>query len=112
MDLQAYLDRIGIREPVPSTLAGLRTLHRAHLIAIPYENLDVQLGRPVTTEVAPIYDKIVGRPQAEIERRRAAMRMIVHAPPLRIRLRQREGEAAIAEVAGHNVNGFDRPITK
>ena len=61
MELRAYLDRIGVAEPVAPDLAGLRALHRAHLMAIPYENLDVQLGRPVTTEVAPIYDKIVGR---------------------------------------------------
>ena len=61
MDLQAYLDRIGVAAPVAPDLAGLHTLHRAHLMTIPYENLDVQLGRPVTTDVAPIYDKIVGR---------------------------------------------------
>jgi N-hydroxyarylamine O-acetyltransferase len=28
---------------------------------VPYENLDVQLGRPVTIERPPIFDKIVGR---------------------------------------------------
>jgi N-hydroxyarylamine O-acetyltransferase len=61
MDLATYLDRIGIRPPVPVTLEGLRALHRAHLLAIPYENLDVQLGRPVTIEIAPIYDKVVNR---------------------------------------------------
>ncbi|HEY4114970.1 MAG TPA: arylamine N-acetyltransferase [Rhizomicrobium sp.] len=61
MEIAAYLDRIGISGAVQPDLRALRTLHRAHLLAIPYENLDVQLGRPVTTEIAPIYDKIVGR---------------------------------------------------
>src|SRR4051794_15834375 len=61
MNIDDYLDRIGLRAPVPVTLDGLRALHRAHLLAIPYENLDVQLGQPVTIEIAPIYDKIVNR---------------------------------------------------
>jgi N-hydroxyarylamine O-acetyltransferase len=61
MKVAAYLDRIGVRDPVPLTLDGLATVHRAHLLAIPYENLDVQLGRPVTVEIAPIYEKIVER---------------------------------------------------
>jgi N-hydroxyarylamine O-acetyltransferase len=61
MDIAAYLDRIGVSGAVRPDLQGLRTLHRAHLTSIPYENLDVQLRRPVTTEIAQIYHKIVGR---------------------------------------------------
>jgi N-hydroxyarylamine O-acetyltransferase len=61
MMLSAYLRRLGLDGPPPATLAGLRALHRAHLFAIPYENLDVQLGRPVTTEPAACVEKIVGR---------------------------------------------------
>jgi len=37
----------------------LRAIHRAHLFAIPYENLDVQLGRAVTIERPAIFEKIV-----------------------------------------------------
>lgn len=59
--LDAYLRRIGLAERPPATLDGLRAVHRAHLRAIPYENLDVQLGRPVTIERGPILDKILGR---------------------------------------------------
>ena len=61
MDLQAYLDRIGHAGPVGADLATLRALHRAHLFAIPYENLDVQFGRPLTVEPARAFDKIVRR---------------------------------------------------
>jgi N-hydroxyarylamine O-acetyltransferase len=61
MDLQAYLDRIGYSGPVAPDLATLKALHRAHLKAIPYENLDVQLGRPVTIDPADAYAKIVTR---------------------------------------------------
>ncbi|HWA03833.1 MAG TPA: arylamine N-acetyltransferase [Rhizomicrobium sp.] len=61
MNIDAYLDRIGLSGPLPPTLDTLTKVHRAHLRAIPYENLDVQLGRPVTIERPPIFDKIVTR---------------------------------------------------
>ena len=61
MNLDRYLKRIGLDHRPPATLAGLKTVHRAHLLAIPYENIDVQLGRPVTTAVGPIYEKMVER---------------------------------------------------
>ena len=61
MEVSAYLDRIGYAGPLAPDLATLRALHRAHLAAIPYENLDVQLGRPLTTDPAAAYDKIVRR---------------------------------------------------
>ena len=52
MDLQAYLDRIGFEGTPRRDLATLRALHSRHLLAIPYENLDVQLGRPLTRDPA------------------------------------------------------------
>ncbi len=61
MNLAAYLDRIGHTGPVAADLATLRAVHRAHHFAIPYENLDVQLKRPVTTNPAAAFDKIVTR---------------------------------------------------
>ena len=61
MNLAAYLDRIGHGGPTRPDLATLKALHRAHLLAIPYENLDVQFGRPLTPEPAAAYDKLVTR---------------------------------------------------
>jgi N-hydroxyarylamine O-acetyltransferase len=61
MDIDAYLQRIGLKERPRADLEGLQALHRAHLRAIPYENLDVQLGRKVTIERPAIFEKIVGR---------------------------------------------------
>ena len=61
MDLQAYLDRIGFKGPVRPDLATLRAVHRAHQYAVPFENLDVQLRRPVVLDIEPNYDKIVRR---------------------------------------------------
>ncbi len=61
MEIDAYLRRIGLAKRPAPTLAGLVTVHRAHLLAVPYENFDVQLGRPVTTSIPAIYEKIVTR---------------------------------------------------
>jgi N-hydroxyarylamine O-acetyltransferase len=61
MNVDAYLRRVGLNSRPPATLAGLTAIHRAHLLAIPYENLDVQLGRLVTIERPAIYEKIVER---------------------------------------------------
>ena len=61
MDVDAYLRRIGLNERPPATLAGLTAVHRAHLVSIPYENLDVQLRRTVTIERPAIFEKIVDR---------------------------------------------------
>lgn len=61
MELAAYLRRIGFEGVARPDLATLKTIHRLHLLTIPYENLDVQLGRPVTIDPAAAFEKIVGR---------------------------------------------------
>lgn len=60
MDLDAYFARIGrpaIR-PAP-TLDTLKALHEAHTAAIPFENLDVLLGRPVSLALEDVARKLV-----------------------------------------------------
>ena len=61
MDLAAYLVRIGYDGQPRPDLATLKAVHRAHLQAIPYENLDVHLGRPGGIEIADAFDKLVTR---------------------------------------------------
>jgi N-hydroxyarylamine O-acetyltransferase len=59
MHLSGYLRRIGFNgEPRPD-LRTLRRIHRLHLESIPYENLDVQLGRKVGLDLDAIYGKLV-----------------------------------------------------
>lgn len=60
MQVQAYLDRIGFAGSPRADLATLQALHRAHLRAIPYENFDVQFGRPMTLDPGAAFEKIVG----------------------------------------------------
>ncbi|MCR3750454.1 arylamine N-acetyltransferase family protein [Lentzea californiensis] len=47
MVIDTFLDRLEYREPVRADLATLRGLHRAWRLRVPYENIDIQLGRPV-----------------------------------------------------------------
>jgi N-hydroxyarylamine O-acetyltransferase len=61
IDVTAYLDRIGHVGPVRADFETLRALHRAHGLAIPYENFDVQFKRPITTDPRAAFEKIVGR---------------------------------------------------
>jgi N-hydroxyarylamine O-acetyltransferase len=59
-ELQTYLARIGFAgEPKPD-LATLAALNRLHVEAFPYENIDVQLGRPVTRDPRDAFAKMVG----------------------------------------------------
>jgi N-hydroxyarylamine O-acetyltransferase len=57
--LAAYFERIGYAGPRTPTLATLNALSRAHVQAIPFENIDVLLGRPIDLDVGAIVDKLV-----------------------------------------------------
>lgn len=59
MNLQHYLDRIEYGETVEPSLGTLAGLHEAHVCSVPFENLDVQLGHPLTTHIEEAYEKIV-----------------------------------------------------
>jgi N-hydroxyarylamine O-acetyltransferase len=61
LDLDAYLHRIhydGSAESEPSA-ATLAALHRAHLAAIPFENLNLMLGRGIRVDLESIQAKLV-----------------------------------------------------
>src|SRR6266567_5597771 len=60
-ELAAYLDRIGAGRPAKADTAALRSLHRAHLLTVPFENLSIHLGEPISLEPGELIDKIVTR---------------------------------------------------
>jgi N-hydroxyarylamine O-acetyltransferase len=59
--LHRYLNRIGYGGPLSPTRTTLHNLHRAHLLAIPFENLDVQMGVRPTFDLDATFEKIVAR---------------------------------------------------
>lgn len=59
-DLRAYLDRIGVdRRPSRADLATLQDIALRHPCAIPFENLNPLLRRPVRLDIASIQEKLV-----------------------------------------------------
>lgn len=61
MDIAAYLQRIDYHGPTEPTAEALRDLHRAHLLTVPFENLDIHLGKPISLDEETLFDKIVPR---------------------------------------------------
>lgn len=59
VDVDRYLDRIGITQPPPIDLTGLTALQRAHMTAVPFENLDIVFGRGVSVDQQQAVDKVV-----------------------------------------------------
>ncbi len=61
MNIAAYLERIHYRGPAAPTAETLRELHRAHMLAVPFENLDIHTGREIVLDEQRLYDKVVGQ---------------------------------------------------
>ncbi len=59
IDLDAYFARIGYRGPRTPTLAVLNAIASAHVQTIPFENLDVLLGRPIDLEPSALEAKLI-----------------------------------------------------
>ncbi len=59
LDLDAYFQRIGYRGPKAPTLDVLHAITSAHVQSIPFENLDVLLGRPIALEPEALLRKLV-----------------------------------------------------
>jgi len=60
LELDAYLARIGYAGPRDATPETLAAVHAAHAQRIPFENLDILLGRPIRIDVASVAAKLVG----------------------------------------------------
>ncbi|MFD0530953.1 arylamine N-acetyltransferase family protein [Kitasatospora arboriphila] len=54
-----YLRRLGLPRPAAPTADALAALHRAHVERVPYEDLEIQLGRPTTVDPVESAERIV-----------------------------------------------------
>ena len=57
-DLDAYFERIRLADRPACDLDGLATIQRAHRLAIPFENLDIRLGRGIAIDSEAVFDKL------------------------------------------------------
>ena len=58
-DVPAYLARIGYGGPTEPTVETLRAIHYAHLLAVPFENLDIAVGRKIVVDAEAFLRKVV-----------------------------------------------------
>lgn len=58
-DLDAYLERVGYRGPRDASIETLHALHLAHATSIPFENLDILLGRGIQLDLESLQRKLV-----------------------------------------------------
>jgi N-hydroxyarylamine O-acetyltransferase len=61
LSLKDYLERISYRDEIAPNLDVLAGLLSHHVRSIPFENIDVQLGMPLTTNPTDAFEKIVLR---------------------------------------------------
>src|SRR5690348_1148972 len=59
MNVERYLARIGYTGPIEPNADVLRSIHRAHMWAVPFENLDISLKRPIVCNEERFLQKIV-----------------------------------------------------
>jgi N-hydroxyarylamine O-acetyltransferase len=57
--VDAYLALLGVRQPVRPDAAGLAELQWKHLLAVPFENLDIHLGRAIRLSEEALLAKIL-----------------------------------------------------
>ena len=61
MNVDAYLDRIGYEGSRAPSMETLRGLHYAHMLAVPFENLDIHAGRHIVLDREALFEKIIRR---------------------------------------------------
>ena len=59
--IEAYLSRLHLERPPEPDLAALRALQAAHQREIPFENLDVYTGVPLSLDIEALAEKILER---------------------------------------------------
>ena len=59
VNLNAYFERIGFVGSIAPTLVTLEAIHALHAAAIPFENLDPLMGRPVLLDQASLEQKLL-----------------------------------------------------
>ena len=59
MNIEQYFKRLNYDGPLEPTAESLRQLQRAHLMAVPFENLSIHRGEPIILEDEALFQKIV-----------------------------------------------------
>lgn len=63
LDIEAYLERIGVDSSMSVSEDCLELLHRAQAYSIPFENFDILLGRGIDLDPEKLFRKIILQPR-------------------------------------------------
>jgi N-hydroxyarylamine O-acetyltransferase len=85
-DLSAYAARVAYGGDFAPSLATLQALHHAHATHIPFENLDILLGRPVRLDLESLCAKLIdGRRGGYCFEQNALFAAVLEAAGFRVR---------------------------
>jgi N-hydroxyarylamine O-acetyltransferase len=59
MEISQYLARIRYAQPIKPDVQTLQGLHLAHMLHVPFENLDIRLKHPIRLVQSALWEKIV-----------------------------------------------------
>ena len=59
LEIEPYLKRIGYEGPLTTNADTLNNLQTIHMMAVPFENLDITLGVPIMLDHEAIFEKVV-----------------------------------------------------
>ena len=61
MNVSDYLTRLKYSQPLRADIHTLRGLQLAHLLTIPFENLDISLGRKIELSQSALWEKLIAK---------------------------------------------------
>jgi len=61
MNIITYLNRINYPQPIKPDVETLRGLQRAHMLTVPFENLNIGLKRPIKIDQAALWEKLINQ---------------------------------------------------
>jgi N-hydroxyarylamine O-acetyltransferase len=106
-DLDSYLKRIGLTAPRRADADTLKALQRAHLDAIPFENLEIQMGGAIRLDPETLQAKMVRRQRGGYcFEQNALFAMALRAigfAPLTCEARVRQGAAGVVRPRTHMI---------
>src|SRR4051812_46933180 len=86
LDLEAYAARLDYHGDFSASVETLRALHFAHATHIPFENLDILLGRPIRLDLDSLIAKLIdGRRGGYCFEHNALFAAVLEAAGFRVR---------------------------
>lgn len=57
--IDGYLQRLDYEATLPVSVPTLNALHKAHMLHVPFENLDIAVGKEIQIDATSVYNKLI-----------------------------------------------------